>query len=78
MGFGKSREYIECICNFLDVLNDKANRLKDNKLKNICKLIINYLVSCCRENNIKIKNKQNARAYIEKIMTLVRRRINLI
>jgi len=54
MGFEKSREYIECICNFLDVLNDKANKLKDNKLKNICKLIINYLVSCCRENNIKI------------------------
>jgi hypothetical protein len=29
MGFEKTKEYIECICNFLDVLNDKANKLKD-------------------------------------------------
>jgi hypothetical protein len=54
MGFEKTKDYIECICNFLDVLNDKANKLKDIKLKNICKLILKYIVTCCTENKILI------------------------
>jgi len=55
MPFEKSKDYIESIFNFMEVLYKKAVNLKDNKLLQICKLIFNYLINCCSENNILIK-----------------------
>jgi aspartate ammonia-lyase len=52
MSFEKSTEYIESIYNFMEVLFKKAVALNDNKLKQICKLIFNYLIQCCDENRI--------------------------
>jgi len=56
MTFEKSKEYIESIYNFMDVLYKKAVKLNDNKLIQICKLIFNYLIVCCTDNNILIKD----------------------
>jgi hypothetical protein len=56
MTFEKSKEYIESIYNFMDVLYKKAVNLNDNKLIQICKLIFNYLIACCADNNLLIKD----------------------
>jgi hypothetical protein len=56
MGFTKSKEYIESIFNFMEVLYKKALKLNDNKLINICKMIFNYLMTCCDESKILIKH----------------------
>jgi len=56
MGFEKSKDYVESIYNFMEVLYAKANKLNDNKLKQICKLIFNYLMSCCNDTNLLLKN----------------------
>jgi hypothetical protein len=56
MRFEKSTEYIESIYNFMEVLYKKAIKLDDKKLMQICKLIFNYLITCCSENNILIKH----------------------
>ena len=56
MSFEKSKEYIESIYNFMEVLYRKAVNLNDDKLKQICKLIFNYLMMCCNESNILLKN----------------------
>jgi hypothetical protein len=56
MSFEKSTEYIESIYNFMEVLFKKAVALNDNKLKQICKLIFNYLIQCCDENRILIRD----------------------
>ena len=56
MGFEKSIEYVESIYNFLEVLYNKAKKLNDNKLIQICKLIFNYLITCCDESKLLIKN----------------------
>ena len=55
MVFEKSREYLESIYNFLFVLNKKANKLGDNKLKQICRVIFNYLIYCCNSTKITLK-----------------------
>jgi len=56
MSFEKSKEYIESIYNFTEVLFSKANKLNDKKLIQICKLIFNYLMNCCLEKNLLLKN----------------------
>lgn len=56
MSYEKSKEYIESIFNFMEVLYKKALKLSDNKLIQISKLIFNYVVTCCRESKILIKD----------------------
>ena len=56
MEFKKSIEYIESIYNFMEVLYKKAVNLNDNKLIQICKMIFNYLIKCCDESKVLIKN----------------------
>jgi len=56
MTFEKSKEYVESIYNFMEVLYKKAVKLNDNKLIQICKLIFNYLITCCNESNLLLKN----------------------
>ena len=56
MPIEKSNEYIESIYNFLEVLYRKAININDKKLIQICKLIFNYLIYCCQEKNVLIKN----------------------
>jgi len=56
MNYEKSKEYIESILNFMEVLYKKAVKLSDNKLIQISKLIFNYVVTCCRESKILIKD----------------------
>ena len=56
MEFEKSKEYVESIFNFMEVLYKKAVKLNDNKLIQICKLIFNYLITCCNESNLLMKN----------------------
>lgn len=58
MSFEKSTEYIESIYNFMEVLLKKANAQKDNTLLQICRLIFNYLIQCCFENKILIRDLQ--------------------
>jgi hypothetical protein len=36
-------------------LNEKANKLSDNKLKQICRLIFNYLINCCNNTSLTLK-----------------------
>ena len=56
MGFEKSTEYIESIFNFMEVLHKKAVNLNDTKLIQICKMIFNYLITCCNENKVLLKD----------------------
>lgn len=56
MNYEKSKEYIESIFNFMEVLYKKALKLSDNKLIQISKLIFNYVVTCCAESKILIKD----------------------
>ena len=56
MGFEKSIEYIESIFNFMEVLYKKAVNLNDKKLIQICKMIFNYLITCCNERKVLLKN----------------------
>lgn len=56
MNYEKSKEYIDSIFNFMEVLYKKAVKLSDNKLIQISKLIFNYVVTCCRESKILIKD----------------------
>ena len=56
MGFEKSIEYIESIFNFMEVLYKKAVNLNDKKLIQICKMIFNYLISCCNERKVLLKD----------------------
>jgi hypothetical protein len=58
MSFEKSTEYIESIYNFMEVLLKKATAKKDNTLLQICRLIFNYLIQCCSENSILIRDLQ--------------------
>ena len=56
MNYEKSKEYIESIFNFMDVLHNKAVKLNDNKLIQISKMIFNYVITCCIEAGIFIKD----------------------
>jgi hypothetical protein len=56
MTFEKSKDYIESIFNFMEVLYKKALNLKDNKLIQICKMIFNYLINCCSESKLLLKD----------------------
>ena len=56
MAFEKSKDYVESIYNFLDVLHKKSVKLDDKKLLQICKLIFNYLITCCNECKILIRD----------------------
>lgn len=56
MNSEKSKEYIESIYNFMEVLYKKAVKLGDNKLIQISKLIFNYVVTCCAESKVLIKD----------------------
>jgi hypothetical protein len=56
MSFEKSKEFVESIYNFMEVLYGKAIKLNDVKLKQICKLIFNYLIGCCSETKLLLKN----------------------
>ena len=56
MVYEKSKEYVESIYNFMEVLFIKANKLNDKKLLHICRMIFNYLISCCNETKLLIKN----------------------
>lgn len=56
MSYEKSKEYIESVFNFMEVLYKKAVKLSDNKLIQISKLIFNYVVTCCAESKILIKD----------------------
>ena len=56
MSFEKSVEYIESIYNFMNVLYAKAVNLNDKKLIQICKMIFNYLITCCDERKVLLKN----------------------
>ena len=55
MAFEKSKDFIESIYNFMEVLYKKAVKLNDNKLIQICKMIFNYIITCCSERNLLIK-----------------------
>jgi hypothetical protein len=56
MEFEKSIEYIESIFNFMHLLHRKAVKLNDKKLIQICRLIFNYLITCCSERKILIRD----------------------
>lgn len=56
MTFEKSKDYIESIFNFMEILYRKADKLKDNKLMQICKMIFNYLITCCSESKLLLKD----------------------
>jgi len=56
MTFKKSKEYIESIYNFMNVLFIKADNLKDSRLMNICKMIFNYLITCCSESKFLLRD----------------------
>lgn len=56
MSYEKSKEYIESIFNFMEVLYKKAVKTGDNKLIQISKLIFNYVVTCCSESKVLIKD----------------------
>jgi hypothetical protein len=56
MGFEKSIEYIESIFNFMEVLYKKAINLNDKRLIQICKMIFNYLITCCSESKVLLKD----------------------
>jgi SepF-like predicted cell division protein (DUF552 family) len=56
MKFEKSKEYIESIFNFMNVLYKKAVKLNDNKLIQICKLIFNYLITSCSESKLLLRD----------------------
>jgi hypothetical protein len=56
MGYEKSKEYVESIFNFMQLLYKKAVKLSDNKLIQISKLIFNYIITCCTESKILIKD----------------------
>ena len=56
MDFEKSIEYIESIFNFMEVLYKKAVNLNDKKLLQICKMIFNYLITCCNERKVLLKH----------------------
>lgn len=52
----KSKDYVESIFNFMDSLYHKSIKLNDAKLMQICKLIYNYLIQCCFETKISMKD----------------------
>ena len=56
MSYEKSTEYIESILNFMDVLYKKAVKLNDAKLIQISKMIFNYVITCCSEVGVLIKD----------------------
>jgi hypothetical protein len=56
MGYEKSQLYIESVLNFTEVLYKKATKLNDTKLLQISKLIFNYIISCCSESKLLLKN----------------------
>ena len=56
MTFEKSKEYIESIYNFMNVLFIKADKLNDNKVLQICRIIFNYLITCCSERKILLRD----------------------
>lgn len=56
MSYEKSKEYVESIFNFMDVLYKKAVKLNDAKLIQISKMIFNYVITCCSEVGILIKD----------------------
>jgi hypothetical protein len=66
MTFEKSIDYIETIFNFMDVLYKKAVKLNDNKLIQICKMIFNYLITCCSESKILIRDLKKNENFVMK------------
>jgi len=66
MTFEKSIDYIESIFNFMDVLYKKAVKLNDNKLIQICKMIFNYLITCCSESKILIRDLKKNENFVMK------------
>jgi hypothetical protein len=66
MPFEKSIDYIESIFNFMDVLYKKAVKLNDNKLIQICKMIFNYLITCCSESKILIRDLKKNENFVMK------------
>ena len=56
MAYEKSKDYVESIFNFMDSLYHKSIKLNDAKLMQICKLIYNYLIQCCFESKISMKD----------------------
>ena len=56
MGYEKSKDYVESIFNFMDSLYHKSIKLNDAKLMQISKLIYNYLIQCCFETKISMKD----------------------
>lgn len=56
MNYEKSKEYIDSIFNFMEVLYKKAVKLSDNKLIQISKLIFNYVLTCCVEIKVLLKD----------------------
>ena len=66
MRFEKSIEYIESIFNFMEVLYKKATNLNDKKLIQICKMIFNYLIVCCDERNVLLKDLNKNENFVMK------------
>ena len=66
MTFEKSIDYIESIFNFMDVLYKKSVKLNDNKLIQICKMIFNYLITCCSESKILIRDLKKNENFVMK------------
>ena len=56
MEYEKSKEYIESIYNFVYVLKKKATNLNDTRLINISKLIFNYVITCCVEIKVLLRD----------------------
>jgi hypothetical protein len=54
--YKKSVEYLECLNNFCNLLTNKAKKGKDDKLKYICTMIINYLFTSLHYEKLNIKS----------------------
>jgi hypothetical protein len=56
MSYKKNIDYLNCVYNFVVLLSNKANKNNDNKLQNICVLILNYLFKSINNENLQIKD----------------------
>ena len=56
MPYEKSKEYIESILNFMEALYKKAVNTNDTKLIHISKLIFNYVITCCVEIKVLLRD----------------------
>ena len=56
MPYDKMKEYSEALYHVFKMVNDKANKQQDKKMKFIAALIFKYLTKIITENKIDLKN----------------------